>query len=73
VNDTTAAWFPFRCTRATSAGAVEVTALLERLVDALRSSTFCADGHVRPWVRAGEKMVLARTPLSRWLCLSARR
>jgi len=32
---------------ATHAGSVEVTALLERLVDALRWSAFCADGRIR--------------------------
>jgi two-component sensor histidine kinase len=43
---------------ATDAGVVEVTALLERLVDGLRWSAFCADGRVRLRVSAGERVFL---------------
>ena len=43
---------------ATGAGAVEVAALLERLVDALRWSACCADGRVRLRVRADEGVSL---------------
>ena len=43
---------------ATDDGAVEVTALLERLVDGLRWSGFCADGRVRLRCQPGEKVLL---------------
>ncbi len=46
------------CRAATGAGAVEVAALLERLVDALRWSACCADGRVRLRVRADEGVSL---------------
>jgi two-component sensor histidine kinase len=43
---------------ATEDGVVEVTALLERLVDGLRWSGFCADGRVRLRFQTGEKVHL---------------
>ena len=46
------------CRAATGAGAVEVAALLERLVEALRWSACCADGRVRLRVRADEGVSL---------------
>ena len=46
------------CRAATGAGAVEVAALLERLVDALRWFACCADGRVRLRVRADEGVSL---------------
>lgn len=46
------------CRAATGAGAVEVAALLEHLVDALRWSACCADGRVRLRVRADEGVSL---------------
>jgi len=42
------------CRAATGAGAIEVAALLERLVDALRWYPSCTDGRVRLRVRADE-------------------
>jgi two-component sensor histidine kinase len=43
---------------ATDDGVVEVTALLERLVDGLRWSGFCADGRVRLRFQPGERVLL---------------
>jgi two-component sensor histidine kinase len=52
---------------ATNTGVVEVTALLERLVDALRWSAFCADGRVRLEVHHNGRVFLladAAVPLA---------
>jgi two-component sensor histidine kinase len=46
------------CRAATGAGAVEMAALLERLVDALRWYPSCTDGRVRVRVRADEGVSL---------------
>ena len=43
---------------ATEDGVVEVTALLERLVDGLRWSGFCADGRVRLRFQSGKRVLL---------------